>query len=54
MRQTIGMILQLAVLTFLPALIFFQLDFGIRLIVMPVCTVLAILVFWIGTKLRET
>ncbi len=52
MRQQLGILLQFAVLVFLPLLIFWQLDFGIPLIVMPICTVAAIVVFVIGTKLR--
>lgn len=54
MRQTIGMLLQLAALTFLPLVILFQLNFGIQLLVMPTCTVIGIAVFWLGTKLRES
>ncbi len=54
MRQQMGFLLQLAVLVALPSLIFWQLDFGIPLIVMPVMTLLGIAVFVIGTKLRES
>jgi hypothetical protein len=54
MRQSIGWLLQLASLAFLPALIYWQLNFGFRLVVMPALTLGAIVVFWIGTKLRET
>ena len=54
MRQTIGMLLQFACLVFLPMLMFWQLDFGIRLVVMPVSTLICIIVFYIGYKLRET
>lgn len=54
MRQTLGMLLQLAVLTFLPLLILYQLNFGFRVLVMPPCLVAGIIVFWIGTKLRES
>ena len=54
MRQTLGMLLQLAVLTFLPLLILHELTFGFRVLVMPPCLVTGIIVFWIGTKLRES
>lgn len=53
MRQTIGTGLQLLVLAVLPTLIYFQLTFGFRLIVMPVCLIVGIILFAIGTKLRE-
>ncbi len=53
MRHSIGFLLQLAVLVFLPMLILWQLSFGFRLILMPALTVASILVFWIGYKLRE-
>ena len=52
-RQTIGLLMQLAMLSFLPALILFQLEYGIPLIVMPACLLVAYIVFRIGTKLRE-
>jgi hypothetical protein len=53
MRQQIGYLLQLAALTLLPMLILWQLDFGIPLIVMPMLTVVGIILFYIGYKLRE-
>ena len=53
MRRHVGFALQLAVLVFLPMLIFWQLDFGFRLILMPAMTLAGIIVFWIGYKLRE-
>lgn len=53
MRHHIGMALQFLVLVFLPLLILWQLNFGFRLIVMPACTVVGIIVFMIGTKLRD-
>jgi hypothetical protein len=48
-----GILLQLVALTILPMLILFQLNFGIELITMPVVTVLGIVIFVIGTQLRE-
>jgi hypothetical protein len=53
MRQHIGFLLQFAVLVFLPMLILWQLEFGFRLILMPALTLVGIVVFWIGYKLRE-
>lgn len=54
MRQHIGFLLQFAVLVFLPLLIFWQLDYGFPLVVMPAATVAGIAVFWLGYKLRES
>ena len=54
MRQQIGFLLQFAVLVFLPMLILWQLNFGIPLIVMPALTLVGIIVFWVGHKLRES
>jgi hypothetical protein len=53
MRQHIGFLLQFAVLVFLPMLILWQLEFGFRLVLMPALTLVGIVVFWIGHKLRE-
>ena len=52
MRQTVGWLMQLAALTLLPLVILFQLNFGLPLLVMPVITLIGIVVFFIGTKLR--
>ena len=53
MKQQIGFLMQLFVLTLLPMLILFQLNFGIQLIVMPVALVIGIVLFSIGARLRE-
>jgi hypothetical protein len=53
MRRQLGFLLQLAALTLLPMLILWQLDFGIPLVVMPILTVVGIVLFYIGYKLRE-
>ena len=53
MRHHIGFLLQFVVLVFLPMLILWQLEFGFRLILMPALTLVGIVVFWIGYKLRE-
>ena len=47
------MLLQLAVLMFLPLIIGFQLFFGMRLILMPVLTLTGIAVFSLGHYLRR-
>lgn len=53
LRNAVGFLLQFAALTFLPLLIFWQLDFGFRLLWMPSLTLLAVLVFWLGHSLRD-
>lgn len=53
MKQQIGFLMQLFVLTLLPMLILFQLNFGFRLIVMPISLVIGIVIFGIGARLRE-
>jgi hypothetical protein len=53
MRRSIGFLLQLAVLASLPMLIVWQLTFGFRLILMPLLTLVGIIVFTIGHRLRE-
>ena len=55
MRFQVGFLLQFGVLVLLPLLIFYDLDFGFnRLVVMPALTVAAIMLFWIGYRLRES
>ena len=54
MKHRIGILIQLVVLAGLPALIYFQLRFGIKLIVMPACLLAGIILFSLGTKLRES
>lgn len=53
MKNQIGFLMQMAVLSLLPVLILFQLYFGFPLIVMPACLVTGIVLFTIGTRLRE-
>jgi hypothetical protein len=48
------MLLQFAVLVFLPLLVLWQLNFGIPLIVMPASLLAASVLFWIGYRLRES
>lgn len=53
MLHHIGITLQIAAMTFLPLLILYQLNFGFKLIVMPICTVIGIVIFFVGTRLRD-
>lgn len=54
MKHHFGILLQLLVLGALPALIYFQLMYGIRLILMPVCLIAGMVVFQLGAWLRES
>lgn len=53
MKQQVGTLIQLFVLGALPTLIVYQLTFGIPLIVMPACLLVGVVLFSIGTRLRE-
>ncbi len=53
MRQKIGWVLQLMVLMFLPMTIGWQLFFGFRLILMPACVLVAVVLFSVGQVLRN-
>ena len=52
MKHYIGIFLQFITLVFLPLLVIWQLNFGFKLIWMPGLTLVGIIVFTIGTKLR--
>lgn len=54
MKQQIGMLMQLLVLGALPALIYFQLMNGVKLLVMPISLLVGIVIFAIGTTLRNS
>lgn len=54
MRQHLGIALQFIVLTALPLLIWWQLTFGFSLVWMPSLLTVGVVIFWIGTRLRET
>ena len=54
MKQTIGLLMQLAALSILPAIVIFQLFYGFRLIVIPISLLIGICVFSVGTMLRES
>lgn len=53
-KHQIGVGLQFLVLTATPLISWWQLQFGFNLIWMPALLVVAILLFWIGTRLRES
>lgn len=54
MKHHIGVLMQVLVLALLPVVVVWQLVFGIPLIVMPVCLLIGITLFTIGTRLRES
>lgn len=54
MKHQIGVVLQFLVLVFLPILIIWQLEFGFKLLYMPGLLLVGILIFTIGTQLRES
>lgn len=53
MRNQLGFLLQFAALVFLPLLIIWQLNFGFRLLWMPVLSIAGLLLFYVGHWLRE-
>lgn len=53
MRNQIGFLMQFAALVFLPLLIIWQLNFKFELLWMPMLTLAAVALFWIGHRLRE-
>lgn len=53
-KHQLGVGLQFFVLVALPMLIIWQLEFGFRLLYMPGLLLLGILIFAIGTQLRES
>jgi hypothetical protein len=54
MRRHFGFLLQLAVLSILPILSYWQLRNGFSLIWMPGLLTAGIAMFWLGTRLRES
>jgi len=54
MKRQFGFLLQLAVLALLPMLIVWQLQFGFRLVWMPALLLVGMVLFWLGTRLRES
>lgn len=53
-KHYIGLLLQFVVLAILPVLVLWQLLFGIPLIVMPVSLTISVVLFFVGTRLRES
>jgi len=53
-KQHIGLILQFFVLVATPMISLWQLQFGFNLIWMPGLLAAAAVLFWIGTRLRES
>lgn len=54
MRHQIGFFLQFIVLVALPMLILWQLQYGFQLILMPSLLLVGVVVFTVGTHLRES
>lgn len=54
MRHHIGIVLQLFVLSVLPVLSYWQLWYGFKLIWMPGLILVGVVIFWLGTRLRES
>ena len=52
-RNHLGVLLQLAGLTFLPVLMIWQLNYGFNLLWMPSMTLLGVVVFALGHWLRD-
>lgn len=53
-KQQLGFALQFVVLTITPLISWWQLQFGFKLIWMPGLLLVAAILFWIGTRLRES
>jgi len=53
-KQQIGVAIQFLVLSATPLISWWQLQFGYRLIWMPGLLTTAAVLFWIGTRLRES
>lgn len=54
MRHRLGWLIQLFVLSMLPVLSYWQLRNGIPLIWMPGLLLTGMILFWLGTRLRES
>jgi hypothetical protein len=54
MKHHLGIALQLIVLALLPVICYWQLQFGFPLIWMPALLVAGMVMFWLGTRLRES
>ncbi len=54
MKHQLGLFLQFVVLTATPLISWWQLQFGFNLIWMPGLLATAVVLFWLGTHLRES
>ncbi|MBT4865935.1 MAG: hypothetical protein HON53_12585 [Planctomycetaceae bacterium] len=54
MKQQLGFYMQFSALVFLPLLIFLQLEIGLKIIYMPICLLIGVVLFIVGTRLRES
>lgn len=54
MKYRLGVLLQIISLAMLPSIVFFQLFYGFKLIVMPISLLCGICIFSLGTALRES
>ena len=54
MRRQLGFYMQFSTLVFLPMLIFWQLQYGLNVIWMPTCLLIGVVLFIVGTRLRES
>jgi len=54
MQHRLGFLMQMGALIFLPMVMFWQLQFGLQVIYMPILLIVGIVVFSIGTKLRDS
>ena len=54
LKQQIGFALQFVVLTITPLISWWQIQFGFKLIWMPGLLATAAILFWMGTRLRES
>jgi hypothetical protein len=53
MRRQLGFYMQFSMLVFLPMLVLWQLEYGFNLIWMPVLLLVGVVLFIVGTRLRE-
>ena len=55
MKHQIGMFMQLATLALLPVLLYWDISFGLsHYLIIPMVLLLAMIMFSVGTKLRES
>jgi hypothetical protein len=54
MRRQLGFYMQFSMLVLLPMLILWQLEYGFNLIWMPTCLLIGVVLFIVGTRLRES